>query len=72
MFGIRLAKKSLVVSEMDTSKFCKCFPFMIFYEIFIIDIRCSIQGMCAIIMFDVTSRITYRSVPNWHRFVFVH
>jgi GTP-binding nuclear protein Ran len=26
-----------------------------------------IQGMCAIIMFDVTSRITYRSVPNWHR-----
>jgi hypothetical protein len=23
--------------------------------------------MCAIIMFDVTSRITYRSVPNWHR-----
>ena len=27
----------------------------------------SIQGQCAIIMFDVTSRITYRSVPNWHR-----
>jgi GTP-binding nuclear protein Ran len=26
-----------------------------------------IQGNCAIIMFDVTSRITYRSVPNWHR-----
>jgi GTP-binding nuclear protein Ran len=26
-----------------------------------------IQGTCAIIMFDVTSRITYRSVPNWHR-----
>ena len=26
-----------------------------------------IQGQCAIIMFDVTSRITYRSVPNWHR-----
>jgi len=26
-----------------------------------------IQGDCAIIMFDVTSRITYRSVPNWHR-----
>jgi GTP-binding nuclear protein Ran len=29
--------------------------------------RNSIQGQCAIIMFDVTSRITYRSVPNWHR-----
>lgn len=26
-----------------------------------------INGQCAIIMFDVTSRITYRSVPNWHR-----
>ena len=30
-------------------------------------ITLSIQGQCAIIMFDVTSRITYRSVPNWHR-----
>lgn len=26
-----------------------------------------IEGQCAIIMFDVTSRITYKSVPNWHR-----
>lgn len=26
-----------------------------------------IQGQCGIIMFDVTSRITYKSVPNWHR-----
>ncbi|KAF9155516.1 GTP-binding nuclear protein gsp1/Ran [Linnemannia schmuckeri] len=26
-----------------------------------------IGGQCAIIMFDLTSRITYRSVPNWHR-----
>jgi len=26
-----------------------------------------IQGQCAIIMFDVTSRITYKSVPNWYR-----
>jgi len=26
-----------------------------------------IQGNCAIIMFDVTSRITYKNVPNWHR-----
>jgi len=26
-----------------------------------------IQGQCAVIMFDVTSRITYKSVPNWHR-----
>merc|ERR1711871_1710152 len=26
-----------------------------------------IQGQCAIIMFDVTSRITYKNVPNWHK-----
>lgn len=26
-----------------------------------------IQGNCAIIMFDVTSRQTYKNVPNWHR-----
>merc|ERR1711962_1255833 len=26
-----------------------------------------IRGQCAIIMFDVTSRVTYKNVPNWHR-----
>ncbi|PIK50212.1 putative GTP-binding nuclear protein Ran-like isoform X1 [Apostichopus japonicus] len=26
-----------------------------------------IQGQCAIIMFDVTARATYKNVPNWHR-----
>ena len=26
-----------------------------------------INAHCAIVMFDVTSRITYKSVPNWHR-----
>jgi len=26
-----------------------------------------IQGQCAILMFDVTSRVTYKNVPNWHR-----
>eukprot|EP01127_Copromyxa_protea_P006871 TRINITY_DN16814_c0_g1_i1.p1 TRINITY_DN16814_c0_g1~~TRINITY_DN16814_c0_g1_i1.p1 ORF type:complete len:214 (+),score=62.66 TRINITY_DN16814_c0_g1_i1:54-695(+) len=26
-----------------------------------------IQGQCAVIMFDVTSRLTYKNVPNWHR-----
>ncbi|KAG0514978.1 hypothetical protein BDA96_10G239600 [Sorghum bicolor] len=28
---------------------------------------CYINGQCAIIMFDVTSRITYKNVPTWHR-----
>jgi GTP-binding nuclear protein Ran len=27
----------------------------------------SINTDCAIVMFDVTSRTTYKSVPNWHR-----
>jgi len=26
-----------------------------------------IEATCGIIMFDVTSRITYKSVPSWHR-----
>ncbi len=26
-----------------------------------------IGGQCAIIMFDVTSQITYANVPKWHR-----
>jgi GTP-binding nuclear protein Ran len=26
-----------------------------------------IQGQCAIIMFDVTSRVTYKNVPVWHK-----
>lgn len=26
-----------------------------------------IHGQCAIIMFDVTSRVTYRSVPTWYK-----
>lgn len=25
------------------------------------------SGQCAVIMFDVTSRVTYKNVPNWHR-----
>lgn len=27
----------------------------------------SLAAQCAIIMFDVTSRVTYKNVPNWHR-----
>ena len=26
-----------------------------------------IHGQCAVIMFDVTSRLTYKNVPTWHR-----
>jgi GTP-binding nuclear protein Ran len=30
---------------------------------------CYSQGQCAIIMFDVTSRITYKNVPNCHQYL---
>ena len=26
-----------------------------------------IQAQCAIVMFDETSRVSYKNVPNWHR-----
>lgn len=26
-----------------------------------------VVGQCAVIMFDVTARVTYKNVPNWHR-----
>lgn len=26
-----------------------------------------LQGQCAIMMFDVTARITYKNIPNWYR-----
>jgi len=32
-----------------------------------LNLQHSIQGQAAIIMFDVTSRVTYKNVPNWHR-----
>ena len=25
------------------------------------------SGQCAIVLFDVTARVTYKNVPNWHR-----
>ena len=28
---------------------------------------CSIHGQCEVIMFDVTTRLTYKNVPTWHR-----
>ncbi|KAI3848711.1 hypothetical protein MKX03_025085 [Papaver bracteatum] len=30
-------------------------------------ISCNIHGQCAIIMFDVTARLTYNNVPEWHK-----
>ena len=26
-----------------------------------------IEAQCAVIMFDITARVTYKNVPNWHR-----
>ena len=35
------------------------FSNLVLHELFV--------GQCAVIMFDVTSRVTYKNVPNWHR-----
>lgn len=61
-FGIQLVKKNSVVCQFhshDRSPFIAVF----------LGLRDGyyIGGQCAIIMFDVTSRITYRNVPNWHK-----
>ncbi|CAA2959050.1 GTP-binding nuclear Ran-3 [Olea europaea subsp. europaea] len=38
------------------------------YPCNVFDVKfCSIHGQCAIIMFDVTARLTYKNVPTWHR-----
>lgn len=34
---------------------------------YVLTVLCSIHGQCAIIMFDVTARLTYKNVPTWHR-----
>ncbi len=38
-----------------------------FWLFCIVLLWCSIHGQCAIIMFDVTARLTYKNVPTWHR-----
>jgi len=42
-----------------------CLAFLCTFLIFVYLSLC--LGECAIIMFDVTSRVTYKNVPNWHR-----
>lgn len=60
---------------------CKCINCFIFLFVCLSHLLCAagqekfgglrdgyyIQGQCAVIMFDVTSRVTYKNVPNWHR-----
>ncbi|RWV98240.1 hypothetical protein GW17_00038925 [Ensete ventricosum] len=37
------------------------------YYVVLLSFVHSIHGQCAIIMFDVTARLTYKNVPTWHR-----
>lgn len=62
MSGTQLDKRSLVDCVTVTSMFCKKKNTSQFFFCCV-----SIQGNCAIIMFDVTSRPTYKNVPNWYR-----
>ncbi|KAI3900418.1 hypothetical protein MKW92_020256 [Papaver armeniacum] len=41
--------------------------FCLFSNLLNLSVSCSIHGQCAIIMFDVTARLTYKNVPTWHR-----
>ena len=54
--GIPLVKRNSAVWEMDTT-----FKVLQYVSLWLF------PGECGIIMFDVTSRITYKNVPNWHR-----
>lgn len=75
MCGTQLVRRSLVVSEMATTS--KVFILLLTISACFLgrrsfSSRCNIQhsissAQCAIIMFDVTSRVTYKNVPNWHR-----
>lgn len=71
MFGILLDRRSLVGSEMViTSRYVL---FLVCVWVFSQAFKhhwflcICFQGQCAIVMFDVTSRVTYKNVPNWHR-----
>ena len=67
-----MIKVTLVLNQLNINKFSFCFRFNVWdtagQEKFG-GLRDGyyIQGQCAIIMFDVTSRVTYKNVPNWHR-----
>lgn len=60
MSGIPLDKRSLVACETATTLLAR--------SVEIVDpVLCLPMPQCAIIMFDVTSRVTYKNVPSWHR-----
>lgn len=55
----RLLRRIIFLVRPAASRFpCALYPY---------PSLCSIQAACAIIMFDVTSRISYKNVPNWYR-----
>ncbi|CAL5443193.1 unnamed protein product [Camellia sinensis] len=58
--GILLGKRNSVVLEMVTSK-------RIQHDVVGSNCLMDIHGQCAVIMFDVTARLTYKNVPTWHR-----
>jgi GTP-binding nuclear protein Ran len=59
---IRRTSRWLLVRILDFSH-----PFYYIFVISNLRYSNSIQGQAAIVMFYVTSRISYKNVPNWHR-----
>jgi hypothetical protein len=43
------------------------FPWICFFILAVLICEFFCAGQCAIIMFDVTARVTYKNVPSWHR-----
>ncbi|GJN15287.1 hypothetical protein PR202_gb02184 [Eleusine coracana subsp. coracana] len=61
--------KTTFVKRHLTGEFEKKYEPTIGVEVHPLDFttKLCIHGQCAIIMFDVTSRLTYKNVPTWHR-----
>lgn len=60
----------LILANFGIPSSCSCAHFVPGFFFFPLNIEfplCSIHGQCAIIMFDVTARLTYKNVPTWHR-----
>ena len=70
---IRIEKQDCIIGSLQLFLMGPLFCFWLvpiilcFNSLSLSCIICSIHGQCAIIMFDVTSHLTYKNVPTWHR-----
>lgn len=63
-------RKKLMLAPLIRDYCGYSFPLQFIRKCLLVWCNCSFfffTAQCAIIMFDVTSRVTYKNVPNWHR-----